>query len=156
MIGDGSAVFAAAGRDWTFKLPVGQWMKLEKHFGGGPQKVSSRFASDDWTVEDLREMIQCGLEGAGLAVNEARETATAIMDGQPLDLNYKLAVDIMGAAWAGMDEYAKKKAVVEAATAALSRIGTGNGISSSLSASASSPESNHPKQSSLASASTSQ
>jgi hypothetical protein len=156
VIGDGSAVFSAAGRDWSFKLPVGQWIKLQAHFGGGPQKISSRFASDDWTVEDVREMIERGLEGAGLAVNEARETATSIMNGQSLDANYKLAVDVMGAAWAGMDEYAKKKAVVEAATAALSKIGQGNGISSNLSESDSSPESNRPRQSGSASASISQ
>jgi hypothetical protein len=156
VIGDGSAVFSAAGRDWSFKLTIGQWIKLQKHFGGGPQKISARFSSDDWIVEDVREMIERGLEGAGMDANEARENATTIFNGQALDPNYKLAIDIMGSAWAGMDEYAKKKAVVEAATAALSKIATGNGTSSSLSASASSPGSSHPKQSGSALANISQ
>ena len=156
MIGDGSAVFFAAGKDWSFRLTIGQWIKLQKHFGGGPQKISARFGGDDWTVEDVREMIERGLEGGGMDANEARENATIIFNGQALDPNYKLAIDIMGSAWAGMDEYAKKKQVVEEATAALSRIATGNGTSSSLSASDSSPASSRAKRSSSASANISQ
>lgn len=156
MIGDGSAVFSAAGKDWSFKLTIGQWIKLQKHFGGGPQKITARFSTDDWTVEDVREMIERGLEGAGMDANEARENATAIFNSQAIDPNYRLAMDIMGSAWAGMDEYAKKKQVVEEATAALSRIATGNGTSSSLSASDFLPASSHPKQSSSASANISQ
>lgn len=146
MINDGSAVLKAAGRDWSFKITVGQWMKLQQHFGGGPSKISSRFGSDDWTVEDVREMIERGLEGGGLSANEARETATAIMDGQPLDANYRLAMDVMGAAWAGLEEYLKKKAAVEAATNALSRIATGTGTSVPSSVPESSSDSSRPKQ----------
>lgn len=156
MIGDGSAVLKAAGRDWSFKITVGQWMKLQAHFGGGPQKISARFGSDDWTVEDVREMVERGLEGGGLPGTEAREMATEIMNSQPLDPNYKLAIDILGAAWSGMDEYLKKKAVAERATAALSRIATGNGISPNSSELESSPASSHPRPSSSASPSISQ
>jgi hypothetical protein len=156
MIGDGSSVWLAAGKDWSFKLTIGQWIKLQKWFNGGPQKISERFGGDDWSVEDVREMIERGLEGAGMDANEARENATAIFNGQALDPNYRLAIDIMGSAWAGMDEYAKKKQVVQDATAALSRIATGNGTSSSYSGSATSPASSLPKPSSLASANISQ
>jgi hypothetical protein len=155
MIDDGSVVLTAAGRDWNFKVTVGQWIRLQTHFGGGPQKISARFGSDDWTIEDVREMIERGLEGGGLPVNEAREAATSIMNGQPLDPNYKLAIDVLGAAWAGMDEYMKKKAVVEVATAALSRMATGNGISQISSEPASSPVSSHPKPKSSVSANSS-
>lgn len=155
MTNDGSSVFHVAGRDWTFKLTVGQWIKLQRHFGGGPQKISTRFGSDDWVIEDIREMIERGLEGGGMTPNDARETATLIVDGQPLDLNYRLAIDVMGAAWAGLEEYMKKKAVVEAATNVLSRIGTGNGTLDALSEAESSAVSSRPKQSSSASASSS-
>jgi hypothetical protein len=156
MIGDGSAVFSAAGKDWSFRLTIGQWIKLQKYFGGGPQKISARFGGDDWTVEDVREMIERGLEGGGLDANEARETATVIFNGQALDPNYRLAIDIMGSAWAGMDEYAKKKAAVEEATAALSKIAGGNGTLPSWSESVSSPVSNPPKPSGSRSVSISQ
>lgn len=151
---DGSAVLSAAGRDWTFKITVGQWIRLQAHFGGGPQKISARL-SDDWMVEDVREMIERGLEGAGMAISEARVTATEIMDGQPLDMNYKLAADIMGAAWAGFDEYLKKKAFVEAATATLSKVATGNGTSPDFSEPASLPASSHRKPKSSVSANSS-
>jgi hypothetical protein len=156
MIGDGSAVLSAAGRDYTFKVTVGQWMKLQAHFGGGPQRISARFGSDDWTIEDVREMIERGLEGGGLPVAEAREAATSIMNSQALDPNYRLAIDILGVAWSGMDEYMKKKAVAEAATAVLSRIATGNGTSPNSLESASSPASSRPKPSNSASPSISQ
>jgi hypothetical protein len=146
MISDGSAVLKAGGRDWSFRLTVGQWMKLQQIFGGGPNKVSSRFGSDDWQIEDVREVIERGLEGGGLSVNEARETATQIMDCQPLDANYRLAMDVLGAAWTGLDEYLKKRADVEATTIALSRIATGNGTSPDFSESASLPVSNRPKR----------
>ena len=152
---DGSSVFQAAGRDWTFKLTVGQWIKLQRHFGGGPQKISTRFGSDDWTIEDVREMIERGLEGGGMAANDAREAATVIVDSQPLDPNYKLAIDIMGAAWAGLEDYLKKKAIVEAATASLSRITTGNGTSAASLEPESLPASSRPKPKDSASASSS-
>jgi hypothetical protein len=146
MISDGSAVLKAGGRDWTFRLTVGQWMKLQQTFGGGPNKVSGRFASDDWTIEDVREVIERGLEGGGMPANDARETATQLMDSQPLDANYRLAMDVLGVAWTGLEEYLKKKAAVEAATAALSRIATGNGTSSDFSESDSLPRSSHRKR----------
>jgi hypothetical protein len=121
-------------------------MKLQAYFGGGPQKISGRFGGDDWKIEDVREMIERGLEGGGLSGNEARETATQIMDSQPLDTNYHLAIDVMGAAWAGLEEYLKKRADVEATTIALSRIATGNGTSPDFSESASLPVSSRPKR----------
>jgi hypothetical protein len=146
VISDGSAVLKAGGRDWTFRITVGQWMKLQAHFGGGPQKISGRFSGDDWQIEDVREMIERGLEGGGLSGNEARETTTQIMDSQPLDMNYHLAIDIMGAAWAGLEEYLKKKAMVVAATIALSQIATGNGTSALSSETDSSSDSSRPKR----------
>jgi hypothetical protein len=155
VIGDGSAILSAGGRDWSFRLTVGQWMKLQQTFGGGPQKISGRLASDDWQIEDLREVIERGLEGGGLSANEARETATQIMDGQPLDTNYRLAMDVLGAAWTGMADYLKKKAAVEATAIALSQIATGNGISPDLSEPVSLPASSRPKRKASASASSS-
>jgi hypothetical protein len=152
MIGDGSAVLTAAGRDWSFKITVGQWMKLQQSFGGGPQKISGRF-TEDWQIEDVREVIERGLEGGGLPANEARETATEIMNCQPLDANYRLAMDVLGAAWTGLDEYLKKKAEVELATIALSKIGTGNGTSALSSAQDSLSVSNRRKQKPSASSS---
>jgi hypothetical protein len=145
MISDGSAVLSAGGRDWSFRLTVGQWMKLQQSFGGGPQKISGRFSGEDWRIEDVREIIERGLEGGGLSGNEARETATQIMDSQPLDTNYHLAIDVMGAAWTGLEEYLKKKAMVAAATIALSQIATGNGTGALSSEPDSSSDSSHPK-----------
>jgi len=146
MISDGSAVLTAGGRDWSFRLTVGQWMKLQQSFGGGPQKISGRLGSDEWKIEDVREIIERGLEGGGLPANEARETATQIMDGQPLDTNFRLAMDVLGAAWTGLEEYLKKKAVVEAVTNVVSQIAKGNGTSAPSSAPDSSSDYNRPKQ----------
>jgi hypothetical protein len=154
MIGDGSAVLPAAGRDWTFRLTVGQWMKLQQAFGGGPQRISGRFTTDDWTIEDVREVIERGLEGGGLDGNEARETATSIMNAQPLDANYRLAVDVLGAAWTGIGEYQKKRTDIEALAVALSQTATDDGISADLSEPESSPASSHRKRKTSASANT--
>lgn len=145
MINDGSAVLAAAGRDWSFKITVGQWMKLQQAFKGGPSKVWARFGNDEWQIEDVREVIERGLEGGGMPANDARETATTIMDSQPLDVNYRLAMDVLGAAWSGLEDYLKKKAIVESATNALSQMQTGNGTSAPSSAQHSSPASSPPK-----------
>lgn len=155
---DGSWIVAAAGRDWHFKLTVGQWMKLQAAFGDiGPLKVSGHFDSEaNWKIEDLREVIERGLEGGGMAAAEARTAATEILDAQPLNANYQLVVDILGAAWAGMDDLLKKKAVIEKATALLSRMPTDGGSSATSSAPVSLPESSHQKPKSSASGSFSQ
>jgi hypothetical protein len=77
------------------------------------------------------------------------------MDSQPLNANYKLVMDVLGVAWTGMDEYLKKKAVIEATQTALSRIAMGNGTSPDFSESDSLQDSNPPKPKDLASASSS-
>lgn len=151
MISDGSAVLKAAGRDWSFKITVGQWMKLQQHFGGGPDKILARLGGSERHIEDVREMIERGLEGGGMPASEARGTATEIMDSQPFDANCELAMDVLGAAWSGLDEYLKKKAMFAAATTALSQIATGNGTSAPSSVPHSSSDSSHPKQKPLVS-----
>lgn len=155
---DGSWIAAAAGRDWHFKLAIGQWMKLQAAFGNiGPLKISEHFDSEgSWKIEDVREVIERGLEGGGMAAAEARSAATEIVDGQPLNASYQLVVDIIGASWAGMDELLKKKAVIEKATATLSRIQADGGSSTTSSAAVSLPESSHQKPKSSASGSFSQ
>lgn len=151
MINDGSAVLKAAGRDWNFRITVGQWMKLQKHFGGGPDKILTRVSGNERLIEDVREVIERGLEGGGLSASEARETATQIMDSQPFNPNCELAMDVMGAAWSGLEEYLKKKAMFTAATSVLSQIGTGNGTSAPSSDPDSSSDYSLPKQNSSAS-----
>ena len=146
---DGSCVLPAAGKDWHFKLTIGQWMKLQKAFGNiGPTRISERFSSQDWTIENVREVIERGLEGGGLAAGEVGAIATTIVDGQPLNKSYELACDISAPAGRGMDELLKKKAVIEATTQALSRIQMGSGDSAISSAPASSSKSSHRKSSS--------
>lgn len=149
---DGSCILAAAGRDWHFKLTVGQWMKLQKTFGNiGPLKINDVFSGEDWTIENVREVVERGLEGGGMDPNDARTTATEIVDGQPLRASYELAGDIIGAAWTGVDELFKKKAAIAAATAVLSKIPTGNGGSATSSAPVSSADSSPAKRSGSAS-----
>ena len=153
---DGSCVLPAAGKDWHFKLTIGQWMKLQRAFGNiGPTRISERFSGQDWTIENVREVIERGLEGGGLAAGEVGALATTIVDGQPLNRSYELACDILGAGWTGMDELLKKKAVIEATTQALSRIQMGSGNSATSSAPASSSRSSHRKSSSSVSGNTS-
>jgi len=155
-VSDGSLIAQAIGRDWHFKLTVGQWMKLQVAFGKiGPPKIDARIRGEDWVIEDIREVIERGLEGGGMDAAAARTAATEIMDGQPDKTSYALAVDIIGSAWDGMEDLFKKKAAAEAAVAILSKIPTGNGASTTSSESASSPESSHLKPSSSASPSSS-
>lgn len=154
---DGSWIAAAVGRDWHFKLALGQWMKLQAAFGNvGPLKISEHFDSlGIWKIEDVREVIERGLEGGGMAVTEARAAATDIVDGQPLGASYQLVVDIIGASWAGMDELLKKKAVIDIATAA-SRMQTDDGNLKKSSVPDSSPDSSRPRPKSSASGNFSQ
>lgn len=144
---DGSWIAAAADRDWHFKLTVGQWMKLQAAFGNiGPLRISEHFDSEgNWKIEDVREVIERGLEGGGMAAADARPAATEIVDGQPLNASYQLVVDIIGASWAGMDDLLKKKAIIEKATAALSKMPMDGGSSTTSSAVVSLPESSHQK-----------
>ena len=153
---DGSCILAAAGRDWHFKLTVGQWMKLQSAFGNiGPTRISERFSGQDWTIENVREVIERGLEGGGVSVTEARVAATDILDSQPLNKSYELACDIIGAGWTGMDDLLKKKAAIEAMTSALSKIPMGNGDSATSLAPDSSSRSSRPKSKSSPSGNTS-
>ena len=132
---DGSCILPAAGKDWHFKLTVASWMKLQKAFGNiGPTRINERFDSQDWTIENVREVIERGLEGGGLAPADCGATATSIIDAQPLTQNLQLAVDIITAGWTGMEELLKKKAAIAAMTSALSKIPMGNGDSAISSA----------------------
>jgi hypothetical protein len=143
------AVLAAAGREWTFKLTIGQWMRLQSRFGKvGPMKISQRLSGDDWTIEEVIDIIERGLEGGGMAASEAKISATEIVEGQPLLQSYALAGDILGAAFAGLDELLKKKEEARLLAASLSKIAMGNGGGTTFSDAASKSASSPPKPSS--------
>ena len=146
---DGSCILPAAGKDWHFKLTIASWMKLQKAFGNiGPTRISERFSGQDWTIENVREVVERGLEGGGIPAADVGAAATDIIDSQPLNKSYELACDIIGAGWTGMDELLKKKAAIEAMTSALSKMPMANGDSATSSAPEPSSRSSRPKSSS--------
>jgi len=145
-VSEASLVAQAVGRDWLFRLNIAQWMKLQSALGGkGPARISEHFGSNDWTVENVREVIERGLEGGGMAPLDARAGAVEIIDSWPLKASYALACDIIGAGWEGMNDLLKKKAAIEQMVAAVSRTQTASGDSATLSEPDSLPASSRAK-----------
>lgn len=71
MSGDGGVTFDWAGEERTFRYRLGEIKRLQTATNAGPQELLRRFTTGTWRIDDLRETIRLGLEGAGVSASEA-------------------------------------------------------------------------------------
>jgi tail tube GTA-gp10-like protein len=117
---DASIVLPFAASDFTFRLAIGQWQKLEEAVDCGPVILIDRLYNGQWKVNDIRETLRWGLIGGGMKPAKAAEMVRDfIEDGNPLLPNLLIAQRVAQAGWVGApeEEEATKKddAVEEAA-----------------------------------------
>lgn len=86
---------------YDFRLAYGQLVMLQEARDTGPMVLFAQLQAGAWRVEDIREIIRCGLIGGGMAPSKAVKMVEMYVEGRPPMENYPLAVKILGAGIVG-------------------------------------------------------
>lgn len=103
------ASFDWADRTYRFRLPIGMLRELQEKTGAGPYELLRRIQAGAWRVDDLREVIRCGLIGGGLAPGEALRLVRLYVEERPLGESTYPAIIILAAAVFGVPDEAPGK-----------------------------------------------
>ncbi len=76
-----------AGGEHPFLLPIGMMRALQDKCDAGPEWVLNRLRTGQWRVDDVVSVIRLGLEGGGMAKEEARKLTLKHVEEQPLTLS---------------------------------------------------------------------
>ena len=79
------------GGEHDFALPIGQLRALQDRCDAGPAHIITRLATGSWRVDDVIQTIRLGLEGGGLAKDEARKLTELHVEQAPLARSVMLA-----------------------------------------------------------------
>lgn len=134
---DAGILLPFAGSEYFFRLPVGQWQKIEEALDCGPLFVIDRLHNGQWRSADIREVLRWGLIGGGMTANKASEMLRDHVDGLPLFENLLVAQKVALAGWIGApeeDEPAKKDEAPKANGSTISPTESSDGASSTVSA----------------------
>ena len=116
----GAIELAWNGGTHSFRLAIGEWVKLQEKCDCGPPELLARLMEKRWRIDDLREPIRLGLIGGGLAPVEANRLVADWVDARPFAENVPLARAIVLASLVGAPgEPLGKEAAAEAARQAL-------------------------------------
>ncbi|MFZ2869846.1 gene transfer agent family protein [Zavarzinia sp.] len=93
-----------AGGEHAFRLGIEHLRALEQRCDAGPEEILGRLMTRTWRVSDVTDTIRLGLEGGGLAKDEARRLVAVHVEDGPLALSVELAqAIIMMALWGDPD-----------------------------------------------------
>lgn len=102
---DASITFEWGDGPTTFRLGIGEMVKLQEARDCGPYALLNRLASADWRVEDVREVIRWGLVGGGKTPVEAAKLLKLYFEEVPPNMptasNLLAALRIIGAGCVG-------------------------------------------------------
>lgn len=101
---DASIDFDWADDHYTFRLALGQLRELQEKTGVGPLALLNRLNDGTWQVDDPREVLRCGLIGAGMEPLPALSLVRRYVDERPRMEGVKPAYLILAAALFGTDE----------------------------------------------------
>lgn len=73
-----------AGGEHSFDLRIEHLRALQDLCDAGPQWILGRLGSGQWMVDDVVSTIRLGLEGGGLAKEDARKLVRKFVEDQPL------------------------------------------------------------------------
>lgn len=93
-----------AGGEHTFLLTIDLMRALQDRCDAGPAWVLSRLTSNHWRVDDVVSTIRFGLEGGGLAKDEARKLTRIFVEERPLSESVLTAQAILMHALYGEEE----------------------------------------------------
>lgn len=111
--------FAGARRSFDL-APIGPLRRLQAACDAGPQYILNRLLDGSWRLDDLRETIQQGLVGAGMAQTEALDLIEKWFDPEPKAQFLPLATTILMAWLAGAEDEDLGEPEGEGATRSLS------------------------------------
>ena len=83
MSADGSITLKWADSEYIFRLALGQLRELEAKRNAGFAQIFNRIQSENWFVDDLREIIRLGLIGGGLPPLAALNMVENYVDARP-------------------------------------------------------------------------
>lgn len=85
----------------TFRLGWGELVKVQEACDAGPYVVLDRLTAGTWRMEDIREVIRCGLIGGGMTPGDALKLVRDYVEARPPVENVILARAILSIALAG-------------------------------------------------------
>lgn len=109
--------------EYTFRLGIAEWRKLDERFGVGPYELYHRLRSGTWKIDYPREVIRLALQAGGSCMNEKNVDDRRInrlvrdyVDDRPPMVGAETAVIILGAILVGpADDQPPKSAAAEEA-----------------------------------------
>lgn len=112
--------------EYTFRLGIGEWRKIQETCDAGPGEIAQRLAAwaavrkampkadfidvmaaggvGRWRVDDVREVLYRGLTGGGLEPSLAGRVLHELHDERPLMENLALALEVVLASLAGPED----------------------------------------------------
>ena len=82
MSASGTTRLEFGGEERDFTLRLNELRRLQELTGRGPHRVLTDLRSGDWFIDDPREVIRLGLEGAGVQPKEAGALIRRYLDEQ--------------------------------------------------------------------------
>ena len=98
---DASVSFDWADDHHCFRLPLGQLREVQDKTGVGPMTLLRRLQAGGWMVDDPREVLRCGLIGAGMEPVQALDLVRRYVDERPLGEAVRPAYLVLAAALFG-------------------------------------------------------
>jgi hypothetical protein len=89
---------------YEFCMNYGAIRMLQEARDMGPLFIWGLLEANAWRVEDIREIIRCGLIGGGMAPVKANKMVTMYVEERPIMENAALARRILGAGLIGAPE----------------------------------------------------
>jgi len=107
---DASITLAWADGEYTFRLAWAELIMLQEARDAGPFVIHQRLVDGTCRVEDIAEVIRCGLIGGGMTPVNAMKKVEIYVKGRPPRENLTMAFAVLGVALNGApDEPVKKK-----------------------------------------------
>jgi hypothetical protein len=71
------------GGEDEFALPIGALRALQEARNAGPEQLFNRLRFGDWHIDDIIQVLRCGLMGAGLERGAATQKVMSVIDLHP-------------------------------------------------------------------------
>jgi len=84
-----------AGGEHTFGLKIEHLRALQDRCDAGPEWILNRLMSGQWRVDDVIQTIRLGLEGGGMAKEQARKLVKQHVEERPLTLSVLTAQTVL-------------------------------------------------------------
>lgn len=89
------------GGENEFSLNLGALRAIQRSCNAGPQEILQRLQLGTWRVDDVIDVLRLGLEGGGVAKDEARSMVESVLDRSGLLVLVPIAALVMASALVG-------------------------------------------------------